>query len=542
VLERGESLSEEAHGELIRALHTLKGNSAMLGLGPLRDAVHAVETVFREKRGRWPRPWLDRLFATAAALREAVERAGGEEEARAITALQEEVGGLERASAAAEQEQPPSLESDADAAPATSEAATTAQEPSTGTPAPDTGAELVRVPFRALDDLLDHAGELVGLAASFEDLLDSHRAELAATGVQLPLRGHLDILERISAQLRSTVMDLRLVPASRVFRRFPTLVRDIARAEEKEVRLELSGEETEIDKSTADALAEPLLHLVQNAVTHGIESPEERRRAGKDAAGTVWITASSRGDRVVLRVEDDGRGLDHDAIARRAAELGIIASEDAGRLDPAEIEALIFRPGFTTRTEADSVAGRGVGLDVVQRTVADLRGQLTVEKRPGGGTRFILSLPLTLAIMGAVLFEDEDEPFAIPTADVEETLRQVPVESASGAAVIRYRDEVVPLVRLGRLFGWREGGPPQPEERLPFVLVLRIGRRKVAVGADRMLEEKNVVVKGLPRVLGSLPAVSGATLLPGGRPALLLDPAGLASLNLDVHRRRTRGE
>jgi two-component system, chemotaxis family, sensor kinase CheA len=525
-------------------MHTLKGNSAMLGLGPLRDAVHAVEAVFREERGSWPRPLLDRLFATAAALREGVERAGGEEEARAITALQEEVGGLERTAATGEAAEipSPSPEEPSGEGEETVEAAEAGEAEAPAMPAADSGAELVRVPFRALDDLLDHAGELVGLAASFEDLLDSHRAELAANGVQLPLRGHLDILERISAQLRGTVMDLRLVPASRVFRRFPTLVRDIARAEEKEVRLELSGEETEIDKSTADALAEPLLHLVQNAVTHGIESPEERRRAGKDPAGRVWIAASSRGDRVVLRVEDDGRGLDHGAIAERAAELGIIASEDAGRLDPAEIEALIFRPGFTTRTEADSVAGRGVGLDVVQRTVADLRGQLTVEKRPGGGTRFILSLPLTLAIMGAVLFEDEDEPFAIPTADVEETLRQVPVESASGAAVIRHRDEVVPLVRLGRLFGWREGGPPQPEERLPFVLVLRIGRRKVAVGADRMLEEKNVVVKGLPRVLGSLPAVSGATLLPGGRPALLLDPAGLASLNLDVHRRRTRGE
>jgi two-component system, chemotaxis family, sensor kinase CheA len=299
----------------------------------------------------------------------------------------------------------------------------------------------------------------------------------------------------------------------------------------------LEGEDTELDKSTVDVLAEPLLHLVRNAVDHGIATPEERERLGKPPVGTITLRARQRGDTVEIEVEDDGAGLDLERILARARASGLVGADE--RPDHAEITDLIFRPGFSTRSEADEVSGRGIGMDVVATTVARLRGQMTVRAEPGEGTRFVMELPLTLAVLPVLLFEAAGEMMALPTADVEETRRVYAVRRVAGAEVIAHDDMQIPLARPAALFGWDAGGegPPSPP---PYAVVVRRGARVVAVAADRLIEQREVVVKALPRFLGPLRGVSGASIAPDGRVVLLLDAGNVITLNLDSHRRSER--
>jgi two-component system chemotaxis sensor kinase CheA len=313
-----------------------------------------------------------------------------------------------------------------------------------------------------------------------------------------------------------------------VFSRFPPLAAELARDRGKRVRVELHGEGTELDKATADALLDPLLHLVRNAVDHGVETPDERRALGKPETATLRLSAAQEGDRVRIEVEDDGRGLDRPAIERRARALGLVA--DGESLDEEEVDELLFRPGFRTRTEADEVSGRGVGLDVVRDAVQRLRGHVRVEDGEEGGTRFVLLVPLTVALVPVLFFQAAGETFAIPALDVEETVRAGTPGRVGPAETVAVRDEAVPLLRLDRVFGWA----PAPDPR--FVLVLRRGARAAALGADRLLAQDSAAVRALPGALGGPRGVSGAVVDAGGRVVLLLDPAQMLEMNVDLYR------
>jgi two-component system, chemotaxis family, sensor kinase CheA len=333
--------------------------------------------------------------------------------------------------------------------------------------------------------------------------------------------------------LRDGVMDLRLTPIGRVLDRFPSLARDLARERGKQVRVELEGMNTGVDKSVVDALGEPMLHLVRNALDHGIETPGERERRGKPPEGRVVIRAIQRGDRVRVEIEDDGAGIDRASILERGRTLGRIGSDE--ELDDPEILDLVFTPGFSTRASADPLSGRGIGLDVVRQAVRELRGQVEVADAPGGGTRFVLSLPLTLAIASAVLFESHGETFALRSGDVDELLRRPAVERVGGSEFVRHRDALVPLARLPRLFGL----PGAHGDRPRYAVVVRQVGRSAAVAADRLADQRDVVIRALPVALAGAPAVAGATVEPGGRVSLLLDPAGIIRLNLASNRRQT---
>lgn len=511
-LERGEALSGEERAALLRGLHTLKGNAGMLGLRPIQDFVHPVEGVLKLPVERWPAGTLDRLLAGASALRRAVRRAGTPEQDEAFAALV-----------------PLRVEPLPEAAPAPPGEAPREEAPAAEEPrAEDLREDTLRIPFRKLDALLNTIGEVSTGVTALEAWAAEHRAELDAAGVRRSLLERVEMLEGAAGAARRSATDLRMVPVSRVFSRFPALVRDLARAQGKRVRVVLEGEHTQLDKSTVDALGEPLLHLVRNAVDHGIEPPEEREAAGKPPEATLLLSAAQEGDRVRIEVEDDGRGLDRAAIVERAREQGIVPPDDTPT--PEEAAELIFRSGFSTRREASQVSGRGVGLDVVRSTVARLRGSVEVHDGGDGGTCFVLRLPLTVALVPALFFEAAGELLAVPAAEVEETLRSPGVERAGAAEVVRLREEVVPLARPGRIFGWSDGGDPR------FLIVLRRAGRVVALAADRLLEQRPATVRALPAALGEPEGISGATVAPDGRVVLLLDPAGVIERNVDLYR------
>ncbi|MEJ2502104.1 MAG: ATP-binding protein [Gemmatimonadota bacterium] len=381
----------------------------------------------------------------------------------------------------------------------------------------------VRVPFAKLDALLAEVGELMGETLALE-------RRLAERGGR-ELRDEAEAIRRRSDRLREAVMALRLVPIGRVLSRFHGLVRRLAAEQGKEARLVVEGEGTELDKSTADALAEPMLHLVRNAIDHGIGAPEDREAAGKPRHGTVWIRASQEGDRIRLEVADDGEGLDRAAIRERAREAGLV--ESGSDLPDAELTRLILRPGFSTRSDVSTVSGRGVGLDVVRRRVRDLRGDLDVGRTAEGGTRFVLRLPLTVAVVPSVMFETAGELLALPAGDVVRTVHLDGLERVGAAPVLRDDGRLVPVVDADRLFGW------PVRERGSFGLLIADGTDRVVLSADRLIDRRDLVVKALPRYGAATRAVTGGSVLPGGRVILLLDPAGVIDLSEQEGGRRS---
>jgi two-component system, chemotaxis family, sensor kinase CheA len=539
-LEREAELGDEKRSALLRALHTLKGNSGMLGFAPVSDYVHHLESLFRAPPAEWPSGMVDGLFRGLAELRRALDRLGTDEEEAALA----RVAALPSPTLLAAGEAPPPTAAPVRSGPDGAAPAEVEAEPPTedDTAPVVAGTEMLRVSFSKLDTLANLVAELLGVEASLEDLLRSKRADLERVGLRRALQRRAEQLERISSALRSTAMDLRLIPVRRVFQRFPRLVRDLAREQGKQIRVIIEGEDTELDKSTVDILAEPLLHLVRNAVDHGIGTPAERQAMGKSPEGTIILRAMQSGDRVRIEVEDDGRGLDRANILERARAAGLLEPDE--QLTSDEVAALILRPGFSTRREADAISGRGIGLDVVASSVIRLRGSLDVEDRPGRGTRFVLHLPLTVAILPALLFEAAGETLALPALEIEDTIRVAQVSWVAGAEVVAHGEEMIPLARAERFFGWEamewsadgvaSAGPPN------FAIVVRRGTRAAAVAADRLLEQRDVVVKALPEVLGQPRGVSGATIAPDNRVILVLDAAGVIDLNLQSHRRAAR--
>ena len=326
---------------------------------------------------------------------------------------------------------------------------------------------------------------------------------------------------RVLNDLQRSVMKIRMVPVEQLFRRFPRMVRDVARQCNRDVELVVSGQDTDLDKSILDALAEPLTHLVRNAISHGLESAEERQKLGKPAKGTVRLDAYHQGNQVVVEVSDDGRGMDAARIRAKAIELGFATAEEAARLNEAETFEYILRPGFSTAEEVTEVSGRGVGMDVVQSILHRLKGTVHIETHPGQGTTFRLKLPLTLAIIKALLFHVEQRLYAIPLNSVVEIARtrQSEVHQVDHYEVLQLRNQVLPLVRLGR--------PPvlaaDPAASKLFVLVISVGERKFGLIVDGLEGEEELVIKALDDHAVSTDLVSGASILGDGRVVLILN-------------------
>jgi two-component system chemotaxis sensor kinase CheA len=326
---------------------------------------------------------------------------------------------------------------------------------------------------------------------------------------------------RVLNDLQRSVMKIRMVPVDQLFRRFPRIVRDVARQCGREVDLELSGQETDLDKGILDAIAEPLTHLVRNAVSHGIEPAEQRRSQGKPPRGKIRLNAYHQGNQVVVEIIDDGRGIDVQKIRSKAIELGMLTVEEAARLSEAETLDLIFRPGFSTAQEVTEVSGRGVGMDVVQSVLLRLKATIQVETHVGQGTTFRLKLPLTLAIIKALMFWVEQRLYAIPLNAVSQIARtfESEVHQVDNYEVLQLRNQVLPLLRLGR--------PPAADadrkSRKLFILVITVGEKRYGLAVDTLEGEEELVIKALDDQTFSTDLVNGASILGNGHVVLILN-------------------
>jgi two-component system, chemotaxis family, sensor kinase CheA len=386
---------------------------------------------------------------------------------------------------------------------------------------------ILRVDAERIDTVLNLVGELVIGKSMLQQALLEFSKRYPKDAMRGRFADAMAFQARVLNDLQRSVMKVRMVPVEQLFRRFPRMVRDVARECGKDVQLVLNGQDTDLDKGLLDAIAEPLTHLVRNAVGHGIESAEERTRNGKPAQGTICLDAYHQGNQVIVEVSDDGHGIDAQKVKARAVERGLLRAEEAGRLTEAEVLAFIFRPGFSTADEITEISGRGVGLDVVQSVLQRLKGVVHVDSRPGQGTTFRLQLPLTLAIIKALLFRVEQRLYAIPLNSVAEIARahESDLHQVDGCEILQLRNQVLPVIRLG-------SPPAEPAEQRGgkiFVLVMSMGERKFGLLVNALEGEEELVIKALDDQTVETDLVSGASILGDGRVVLILNLAALSA-------------
>lgn len=381
----------------------------------------------------------------------------------------------------------------------------------------------LRVDAERIDDVLNLVGELVIGKSMLHESVSEFERRFPKDPLRVKLADALAFQARVLNDLQKSVMRVRMVPVEQLFRRFPRLVRDVARARGKQVELELSGQETELDKSILDALAEPLAHLVRNAVDHGLESSDARVDAGKDPQGTVRLHAYHQGNQIVIEVADDGRGIDRSRLLAKAIEKGVIGAEEAERLTEAEGLNLIFHPGLSTADHVTEISGRGVGMDVVKSVVDRLKGTVSISTTPGQGTRFQLRVPLTVAIIQALLFRVADRTYAVPLSSVVEITRarESAIHRVDEHEVMQLRDEVMTMIRVDKL-----AGHPSRADKF-FVIVVAIADRKFGLMVERLVREEELVIKALDDHLVATDLVSGASILGDGTVVLILDVASV---------------
>jgi two-component system chemotaxis sensor kinase CheA len=395
--------------------------------------------------------------------------------------------------------------------------------------------QTIRVDIERLDALLNLVGELVinrtriSDIASTLDRMMGDKAANGSSGVAGPLAKELAdssaLLARTTNEIQESIMKVRMVPIGQVFDRFPRLVRDVAKARGKEVQLVISGADTDLDKTIVDEVGEPLMHLLRNNVDHGIEPPDERERLGKPRAGTISLNAYHEGNQIIIEVADDGAGINLEKVRARGIKQGLISAED--RLSDREIVELIFTPGFSTAEVVSDVSGRGVGMDVVKRNISRLKGVFDVDTVTGQGTRFTIKLPLTLAIIQALLVRVANELYAIPLDSVIESQRveMADVRTVHGNEVITLRGQVVPLVRIAEFF--ELGGERDPEKVM--IVIVGLQGRQVGLVVDSFEGEQEIVIKPLSDVVGRIAGISGATILGNGSISLIIDVHSLVS-------------
>ncbi|HKT24613.1 MAG TPA: chemotaxis protein CheA [Terriglobales bacterium] len=383
-----------------------------------------------------------------------------------------------------------------------------------------TNAKL-RVDAERIDDVLNLVGELV-IAKS---MLMQATGEFEKRFVKDPLRTKFSdamaFQARVLNDLQKSVMKIRMVPVEQLFRRFPRLVRDVAKTCGKDVVLQVSGQETDLDKSILDALSEPLSHLLRNAVDHGIETPEERIAAGKPAQGTIKLNAFHQGNQIVIECSDDGGGIDRFRLVTKAVERGVLSHEEAERLSDTDALDLIFHPGLSTAEQITEISGRGMGMDIVKSVIERLKGSVSIDSRAGSGTSFLLKVPLTLAIIKALMFRVSDRLYAVPLASVLEIARasSADVHRVDQHEVMQLRDQVLTLVRMNQLV--KRG--PVPVSKKIFIVVVGIGDRRFGLIVDRLVGEEELVIKALDNEIAATELVSGASILGDGSVVLILN-------------------
>lgn len=406
--------------------------------------------------------------------------------------------------------------------PESARAAAPAAAAQSAPPAPPAPGQSIRIELGKLDKLIDAVGELVIAQAMMAQRL---------VGAGMAVTEELAVLDGLTRDIQESAMAIRAQPIGSVFSRVPRILRELTASTGKHVRLEVSGETTELDKTVIERLGEPLTHLIRNAVDHGIESAEQRLAAGKSAEGTLMLSAEHRSGRILIRIADDGRGIDRERVFAKAVEKGLVAPD--AQLSKEEIDALIFAPGFSTAQTVSNISGRGVGMDVVRQNVKDLGGRITIESEPGHGTTFTMTLPLTLAISDGMVVNVGDQTLVVPLANVVESLRPAPADVqglGANRALINVRGKFIPILPLHAAVG-AYGAVEKPENGV-LIVVETEGAGRAALLVDAIVDQRQVVIKSLDTHYRSVEGVAGATILGDGRVALIIDVDGMVIRSL----------
>ncbi len=482
---------------ILGPLHTLKGNSGMMGYESMKAYIHQVEEVLKkviDGEVSIDRV-IDALLDSANVIREVLQEIGKDPNANPdltqnILLIRQRLSGSGGKTSRKEIDLSSYL---------------------------GTKRETIKVDFKRFDELLNLVGELVIYKTRLNQIETQMRGAVEKS-LSKELSGGLELMGKTIAGLQEGIMKARMLPVLNVFGKFPRMVRDLARLQEKEIDLVFEGEETELDKTVIDEIEEPLLHIIRNAVDHGIEDVAERATKGKGHRGVITLSAAQESNYVIIRVADDGRGIDFERVREIAVSRGLIKTDEfPGR---EELVSLIFAAGFTTKKETTDVSGRGIGLDVVSKNISKLNGQITVDSFPGKGTTFTIKLPLSLAIIPALMVEAGGEVYAVPMSAVDESIkvREEDIHIINNREVIRFREKVIPVVRLDKFFNI------SGKRRNRFYLIV-LGRaeKRLAVAVDRLRGQQEIVIKPLDDTFGKSFGIAGASILGDGRIVLIAD-------------------
>ncbi|HWR59840.1 MAG TPA: chemotaxis protein CheA [Thermodesulfovibrionales bacterium] len=484
--------------DVLGSLHTLKGNSGMMGFDAIKRYIHKIEELLKKVLDNEIdlSRVINALFESANVIRGALqeiekERAFNSDLTGNILNIEKFLDGNHTGPEKQEVELTSYL---------------------------GTKTDTIKVDFKRLDDLLNLVGELVIFKTRLNQMGEKIKAEVATKALGNELNGSLELMGKTISGLQEGIMKARMLPVRHVFNKFPRMVRDLSHSMGKEVRLLFEGEDTEIDKTVIDALDEPLLHMIRNAIDHGIESPSERTAKGKNREGRIALSAYQESNHVVITVRDDGRGIDLEHVRELGVKRGLLAPE--APLNEEGVLSLIFSSGFTTKQEATDISGRGVGLDVVGKNIAKLNGFIDVYSRPNEGTAFTIKLPLSLAIIPALMVEAEGEVYAIPMSAVDESLkaRSEDIHIINNHEVIRFRKMILPVVRLNDFLGFRK-----KRQKKFYLVVVGKAEKRLAVAVDRLRGQQDIVIKPLDDTLGKSYGIAGASILGDGRIVLIVD-------------------
>ena len=389
----------------------------------------------------------------------------------------------------------------------------------------------IRVPEAKLDSLMNLVGELVINRSTFYSIIQKLENGAEVSQISREIKEAAQTMRRITTELQMTVTELHMLPIKTLFGKFPRLVRDLSREKGKKINLEVSGEETQLDKMMIEKMGDPLIHLVRNAIDHGIETPEERKAKGKPTYGTIKLSASQEGETVIIQVEDDGRGINSELLRKMAVKKGIINEEKARILDKRECLELIFLPGFSTASKVTDLSGRGVGMDVVKDVVKKLKGEIQIDTEPDRGTKFTIKLPLTLAIVNVLLIEAAGQTFALPLSSIKETVKisKKKINKVLKKEITLLRENILGIVNLKELLHLTDHNYRREEDRVPVVIIQGRGKN-LGLIVDALHRQEEIVIKPLEGIATNIPGLAGATVLGDGRVILILDPGELIQM------------
>lgn len=531
---------------IFRGVHTIKGASGFLGLKQLVEVAHKAEEVlnkYRQGTIKVTPTGMDALLGACDMLKLLMDHVSNkdgvkEDLSKVLSALAEAEGGsppepaaetkAEEAPAPAEESpeakapEPKAPETKKEAAPQ-AKAKAPEEEKRSGFKVRKDDIDTIRVDTSRLDSVMNMVGELVlgrNRLARIATRLEERHPEDGLVSDLLKNSTHLNT---ITTDLQLAVMQTRMQAIVKVFGRFPRMVRDLAKDKKKDVNLVLVGQETELDKTVIEEIGDPMVHLVRNSVDHGIELPEDRTKAGKPRTGTLTLSAFHKGNNIFVTIEDDGKGIDVEAVKKKAFENNVASAEELGRMGKQEILNLIFLPGFSTAKEVTDTSGRGVGMDVVKTNITKLNGSIDIESTPGAGTKMTLRLPLTLAIIQALMCGVGDDEYALPLSSVVEILHVEgrEVSTVEGRETLYFRDKVFPLIRLSDMVDSESSCDPQ------YAILMSHGDKVFGLMVEKLIGQEEVVIKSMGNYLANTRGVSGATITGDGKVILIVDIMGL---------------